>query len=153
MAFERASSSDDTGIVWDSSAAYLLSTDILSMIEEPLPESLRTERSFRRNNCWDGGMPKSGPSSGSYSPMKSRMHWSKKQQEKIRWWAITSNINNIKRTPFLGQKTNQVLEKEAQEWLACISGLGITYSQNLNYMLPPIYIEASFFYNHWMQCN
>lgn len=51
MAFERASSSDDTGIVWDNSAAYLLAMDILSMIEDPLPESLRTERSFRRNNC------------------------------------------------------------------------------------------------------
>lgn len=59
LAFERASSSEDTGNAWDDSEAYRLTMETSSMMEDTFPESLKTVRSFFLIN--DGGDPKSGP--------------------------------------------------------------------------------------------
>lgn len=66
LAFERASSSEQTGIAWEESDAYRLTMDILSIKEEPFLDSPKTVRSFFRVN--DGGAPKSGPNTSNQSP-------------------------------------------------------------------------------------
>ena len=68
LAFERASSSEETAIERDSSEEYRLTTDVSSIIEEVLPYSPRTVRSFFRTN--DGGEPKSGPEESNYKAMR-----------------------------------------------------------------------------------
>lgn len=59
MAFESASSSEETGIEFDDSEAYRFTMLILSMIEVVFPLSLKMVRSFFL--IISGGEPKSGP--------------------------------------------------------------------------------------------
>lgn len=59
LVFASASSSDVTGIELDDSEANRFTTDISSIKEEVLPDSLKMERNFFFIK--DGGEPKSGP--------------------------------------------------------------------------------------------
>lgn len=60
MDFERASSSDETGIELHDPSEYLFTMDTSSTSEQVLPPSCKTETNFLRMN--EGGEPKSGPS-------------------------------------------------------------------------------------------
>lgn len=60
MAFESASSSEETGIEFDESEAYRFTMLILSMMEVVFPFSFKMVRSLFLTNS--GGEPKPGPS-------------------------------------------------------------------------------------------